>query len=97
MRQKKFNIYFVQDTHFNVKDEQFIKAEWGYKAYFASNTSYSRGVAILINNNFDFEIKRVIKDKGGNFIMIHIETINNRLLLVNVYGPNQDDPEFYIN
>ena len=96
MRQKKFNIYFVQDTHFNVKDEQFIKAEWGYKAYFASNTSYSTGVAILINNNFDFEIKRVIKDKGGNFIMIHIETINNRLLLVNVYGPNQDDPEFYI-
>lgn len=97
MRQKQFSIYFLQDTHFQNKLEKQIRAEWGYECYFASHSSQSRGVCILFNNNFDFKVKRVIKDTQGNFILIIIQTMGKEIMLVNIYGPNNDDPGFYIN
>ena len=97
IRQKDFSIYFLQDTHFDSKLEEYIKAEWGYECYFASNTTNARGVAILFNNNFEFKVKGVERDKGGNFIIMHIEAFERELLLVNVYGPNTDNPFFYNN
>ena len=54
LRKKHFNIYFLQDTHFISDDEKFIQTQWGYKAYFSSFKSNSRGVAVLLNNNCDF-------------------------------------------
>ena len=56
LRNKKYNIYFLQDTHFEEKTEQYILSEWGYKGFFSSYTSNSRGVGILFNNNFEFKI-----------------------------------------
>ena len=35
-------------------------------------------------------------DPGGNFITIDIDTLNRNILLVNMYGPNRDSPEFYV-
>lgn len=95
-RQKQFSIYFLQDTHFQTKLEKQIRAEWGYDCYFASHSSQSRGVCILFNNNFDFKVKRVIKDPQGNFLLISIQTMDREILLANIYGPNNDDPTFYI-
>ena len=95
LRQKDFNIYFLSDTHFKPSLEKQIRAEWGYECCFSSNTSQSRGVAILFNKNFDFKIIQTIKDKDGNFLIVKIETMNKEFILVNVYGPNRDDPEFY--
>ena len=97
IRQKKHSIYFLQDTHFSPKLEQYIKAEWGYTAFFSSKNSNSRGVAILFDNNFEFKVKGTYKDTEGNVLMVHvyITLMNKDILLVNVYGPNRDDPEFY--
>ena len=47
-------------------------SEWGYKAYFSSHTSNSRGVAILFNNNFEFKLETVSVWDGGNSIIILI-------------------------
>ena len=55
LREKKFDIYFLQDTHFEKKIEKQIRAEWGYESFFASFNSQSRGVAVLLNNTFDFK------------------------------------------
>jgi exonuclease III len=95
LRQKNHSIYFLQDTHFTNKEEKQIRAEWGYECYFASHTSQSRGVCILFNNNFDFKINNIIKDKNGNFIILVMKTMDKNIVLVNLYGPNNDDPQFY--
>ena len=97
LRNKKYSVYFLQDTHFEKNMEKYISAEWGYQACFSSYTSNSRGVAILFNNNFEFKLKRVIKDDLGNFIIALVEIQNSNFLFVNIYGPNRDDPEFYNN
>ena len=95
LRQKNSSIYFLQDTHFTEKQEQYIRSEWGYDCYFNSFTSQSRGVSILFNNNFDFKVKQEIKDKEGNFLILIINTMQKDIALVNIYGPNQDNPIFY--
>jgi exonuclease III len=95
LRQKEHSIYFLQDTHFVKKDEKQIRAEWGYECLFASYSSQSRGVCILFNNNFDFKVKSVERDPNGNYLIAVISTMEKQIVLVNLYGPNSDEPQFY--
>ena len=41
LRSKNYNIICLQDTHINTNLEAFIKAEWGYEAFFSSYTTNS--------------------------------------------------------
>ena len=52
---------------------------------------------ILMNNNFEYTVERVKTDKNGNYIILDIIIQGKRITLVNVYGPNQDNPNFYTN
>ena len=97
LRNKKFNIYLLQDTHFEGKMEPYIRAEWGLECIFNSNNSQSRGVAIFFNNNFEYKINAIDRDDKGNFLTVDVCINNNTITLVNVYGPNQDCPDFYRN
>lgn len=97
VRAKKYNIICLQDVHINSKLESFIKAEWGNDIFFSSYTTMSRGVMILINNNFDQKVKRVKTDKNGNYIILDMDIQGKQITLVNIYGPNEDNPHFYEN
>ena len=95
LKQKKYSIYCLQDTHFDKKIEQYVRSEWGYECFFASYSSNSRGVAVMFNNNFEFKVKDVKRDDNGNFIVISFSVMEEEFVLVNVYGPNRDSPKFY--
>lgn len=97
LKDKNYNIYFLQDTHFTSDEEQNIQLFWDGKTYFSSFRSNSRGVAILFKNNFDFKVKNTTCDANGNFLIVEVEIENKDFLLVNVYGPNTDQPGFYSN
>ena len=90
IRKKKFSIYCLQDVHWGKKWENMVRSEWGYETFVAGNTTNSRGVAILMNNNFDFKIRNVQRDKDGNWIILDIA-------IFCLYGPNDDQPNFYNN
>ena len=95
LRQKRYSIYFLQDTHLDPKLDKYITAEWGFTSVFCSNNTRSRGVAILFNNDFEFKIKGLFRGNGGKKLMVHISTMKMDVLLVNIYGPNRDNPNFY--
>ena len=95
LKQKNHNVYFLQDTHFTPNEENQIQTLWGYKAYFNSYASNSRGVAILFNNNCEIEIHNQYKDDSGNFLILDVTIDSLQFLLINIYGPNTDVPEFY--
>lgn len=97
LKNKNDHIYFLQDTHFLEKDENFIQTQWGCKAFFNSFKSNSRGVAILFNNNFEFKINKICKDSSGNLLILDIIVQEINILLINIYGPNLDTPDFYSN
>ena len=50
---------------------------------------------VLINNTFEHEIGRIKKDPNGNFIIIELTSLGKKITLVNLYGPNDDKPQFY--
>ena len=95
LREKKHDIYFLQDTHFEKNKEKQIRTEWGYESFFASYNSQSRGVAVLLNNTFDFKVNVIDFDPEGNFVILKLATMERTITLINIYGPNRDNPDFY--
>ena len=69
----------------------------GYTCLFSSGTSNSRGVSILLNNTFKHGIHRVKTNISGNYIIINITIEGERITIANIYGPNRDQPIFFLN
>ena len=55
----------------------------------------ARGVAILFGNNFEYKILHVDKDNEGNMLLVDLEINDNKFKLINMYGPNTDNEDFY--
>ena len=68
----------------------------GEQAWFASGTSNSRGVAILIRNSVTTQFHSMYNDPNGRFLILSITINGLPLLLVNAYAPNNDNPDFYL-
>ena len=82
--------------HFTDENEYQIIDKWGNSnSIFSNFKSNARGVAILFNNNLDYKIQQKIIDNNGNFIILNLDIQNQHLTLINLYGPNVDNPEFF--
>lgn len=97
VKSKNYNIVCLQDVHIQRSMESYVKAEWGFDAYFSSFSSNKRGVMVLINSNFDQKVENIKTDPSGNFIILDMVIQGKKITLVNLYGPNEDNPQFYNN
>lgn len=95
LKDKNFHIYCLQDTHFTQNDEERIRNQWGKNCVFSNYRSNARGVAILFGKNVEFKIHDQITDENGNLLILDITILNQRLTLINLYGPNNDSPNFF--
>lgn len=50
IRQKKYDVMLVQETHNDVQNESDWKMEWDGEVILSHNSSYSGGVAVLFKN-----------------------------------------------
>lgn len=95
LKKKNYDICLLQETH-SVNDTIKIwESEWDYKCFFSCFTSNSRGTAILFRNSFQFTLHKEICDSQGRYIILDITINDVRLTLVNLYGPNKDEPIFF--
>ena len=85
----------LQETHWKSNSENFIRSGWGYNCFVAGNDTNKGGVAILFNNTFEYKMHNCIKSDNGNYIILDIELCNQRLSLVNVYGPSCNDENVF--
>ena len=90
-KKQKADVIFLQETHSTKDNELFWKREWGAPFYCSHGASNSRGVAILIRNNFDCTVEEIVTDVNGRYIMLKVLLKGERAILVNMYGPNQDN------
>ena len=96
LRQQKASIYLLQETHLKTDMENVVRSMWGFECFLCGNDTNSKGVAILMNNNFEYKVHGVIRSDDGNYIMLDIEMAGKRITLANIYGPsNSDSPAFF--
>ena len=97
LRKKNYSIYMLQEVHCSENTISVWSAEWGYKPLFSCCTSARGGVAILFNNNFNFQLQRSYSDPNGRFIICDIIADNKCVTMAVLYAPNDDDPTFFLN
>ena len=90
------NIICLQDTHWVESDLRKLKLVWNHEIIINGKHTNSRGVAILLRNNFEYKIIDTFKDEIGNILAININVSNDiTILIINTYGPNKDNPDFF--
>jgi hypothetical protein len=87
--------YDITDTHCFLENESQWRGECGYIGKFGSYSSRCRGVVVLFKNSFEFRINSEILDTNGNVVILDITIQDYRLTLVAIYGPNDDNPDFF--
>ena len=61
----------------------------GWKKIFHTNGDQKEaGVAILISDKIDFEIKAMKRDKEGHYIKIKGSIQEEDITIINIYAPN---------
>ena len=60
----------LQETHFKTRDTYRLEVKGWKKILHANGDQKKAGVAILISDKIDFQIKAVKRDKEGHYIMI---------------------------
>ena len=60
----------LQETHLKPRETYRLKVKDWKKIFHANGDQKKAGVAILISDEIDFEIKAVKRDKEGHYIMI---------------------------
>ena len=93
----KPTIICLSDTRLDKNSELLMRNEFQYHCYFNSLTSNSRGVAIMINKSAPINVNNIMKDDSGNWISINFDYESKSLNLINIYGPNEDNPAFFEN
>ncbi len=73
------------------------KMKLGGDMFFSHGKNDSRGVVILFKNTITKEIHNVIADPLGRYLIIDVTLDDIRCTLCNIYGPNTDSPNFFLN
>ena len=67
----------------------------GWKKIFHTNIDQRKaGVAMLISDKIDFQIKAVKRDKDGQYIMMKGSIREEDITIINIYAPNIGAPQY---
>ena len=82
----------LQDSHLKTRDTYRLKVK-GWKTIFHANGDQKKaGVAILISDKIDFEIKAMKRDKEGHYIIIKGSIQKEDITII--YAPNIGAPQY---
>ncbi len=82
-------IAFVQETFCQKVSVPFENKNWTIQHNF-TNSSHSRGVAIMIHNSLNFEILNIHKRDDARVILINAVIEDIHVTLCNVYAPSDE-------
>ena len=91
----EIDIAFVQETHSKKAKEKLWKAEYRGHIIFDHGESNARGVAIMISKRLSIKVKHCICSKQGRYIIMEVDICGTPFVLVNIYAPNEDSPQFF--
>ena len=89
------DVVFMQETHSTKPTERMWSAEFGSKIWFSHGETNSAGVAILFSKKTDVTVHNTLSDGKGRYLMLYTSWQKQKVLFVNVYAPNVDEPSFF--
>lgn len=89
------DVAFLQETHIRPKECNLLRCRWADQIYQSTFSSKARGVAIIIKKNTSFNHISTVTDPNGHFLIVTGYLYSMHVTLVNIYGPNLDDPGFF--
>ena len=84
----------LQETHLKTRDAYRLKVKGWKKIFHANGDQKKAGVAILISDKIDFEIRAKKRDKEGHYIMIKGSIQEEDITITNIYAPNIGAPQY---
>ena len=94
--QNKINVLCLQDTHLIESDQSGMLTLLPHcNCIIHGSKTNSRGVAIIVKNNFEYSIKNTTTDNGGNLLLVDLQMSDFSLRIINIYTPNNDSPLFF--
>ena len=84
----------LQETHLKTRDTYRLKVKGWKKIFHANGDQKKAGVAILISDKIDFQIKDVKRDKEGHYIMIKGSMQEEDITIKNIYAPKIGVPQY---
>ena len=84
----------LQETHLKTGDTYRLKVKGWKKTFHTNGDQKKAGVAILISDKIDFEIKAVERDKEGHYIMIKGSIQEENITIINIYVHNIGAPQY---
>ena len=91
----KTHIYAVYKKPTSEPQDTYRLKVRGWKNIFHANEKQKKaGVAILISDKIDLEIKNIARDKEGHYIMIKGSIQEEDITIINIYAPNIGAPQY---
>ena len=86
------DIILLQETFCTKKLESSFKSSWNGQVLLSlSESSHSRGVAILFRENIKHKILSKYSSDDGRILLVNVQINNTILSCVSVYAPNNED------
>lgn len=95
LKSLQVDIIFLQETHLKNDSHARLRCRWIQHIYHSNFSVKARGTAILIRRGVPFKHLSTIVDRDGRYVIVVGEIHSTPITLLNVYGPNNDDPEFF--
>lgn len=73
-----------------------VRLMWGFEIFIRPSKTDPRRVEILSNYNFEYE-GILIPGEIVNYIAIELKIEKYNILVINIYDPHRDSPDFYEN
>ena len=91
LQYNKYSIICIQETFLIDSKVKEFNNDWDGKSFHTtSNSSHSRGVSILFNKDFDFELINIVKSNDGRALLLNISYNSQTYTVVNLYAPNNE-------
>ena len=94
---QKAEIICLQETHSEHDDEKYWTQEFRGSCFYSHGETNARGVSILVKEGTKVEIKKVLSDQTGRALCMQFEYKGELFVVINIYAPNIDTPNFFIN
>ena len=91
VKRNNYTVCLLQETHSGGGTHDAWQKEWGKEAFFSGTSNNSEGVGILINSKESYNILNYTEIICGRLQALEIKMNENELIVINIYGPNNDD------